>query len=118
MDARSSLAASSPRYVTPRAGAPRRSDVPVPAPARPVPGGVGSTQKDPARFASLIDDVEERLFGALPDEAWVYPGHGRNTTIGAELPHLGEWRARGGEFLKAASGTGCPTWPPRGMLGR
>src|SRR3954463_16350172 len=32
------------------------------------PGGVGNTQKDPERFASLIADVEERLFGALPDE--------------------------------------------------
>jgi glyoxylase-like metal-dependent hydrolase (beta-lactamase superfamily II) len=59
------------------------------------PGGVGNTQKDPARFASLIDDVEERLFGTLPDEAWVYPGHGKDTTIGAERPSLPEWRARG-----------------------
>jgi glyoxylase-like metal-dependent hydrolase (beta-lactamase superfamily II) len=59
------------------------------------PGGVGNTQKDPVRFASLIDDVEERLFGALPDETWVYPGHGNDTTIGAERPHLAEWRARG-----------------------
>jgi len=56
---------------------------------------VGNTQKDPARFASLIDDVEQRLFAVLPDEAWVYPGHGKDTTIGAERPHLGEWRARG-----------------------
>ncbi|MGY1809730.1 MBL fold metallo-hydrolase [Blastococcus sp. SYSU D00669] len=59
------------------------------------PGGVGNTQKDPARFTSLIDDVEERLFGALPDDTWVYPGHGRDTTLGAERPHLGEWRERG-----------------------
>jgi glyoxylase-like metal-dependent hydrolase (beta-lactamase superfamily II) len=59
------------------------------------PGGVGNTQKNPARFASLIDDVEERLFGTLPDDAWVYPGHGKDTTIGAERPHLAEWRARG-----------------------
>ena len=59
------------------------------------PGGVGNTQKDPARFASLIDDVEERLFGALPDDTWVYPGHGKDTTLGAERPHLGEWRERG-----------------------
>jgi glyoxylase-like metal-dependent hydrolase (beta-lactamase superfamily II) len=59
------------------------------------PGGVGNTQKDPARFASLIDDVEQRLFGALPDETWVYPGHGKDTTLGTERPHLGEWRARG-----------------------
>jgi glyoxylase-like metal-dependent hydrolase (beta-lactamase superfamily II) len=59
------------------------------------PGGVGNTQKDAARFASLIDDVEQRLFGALPDDTWVYPGHGKDTTLGAERSHLGEWRARG-----------------------
>ena len=59
------------------------------------PGGVGNTQQDAARFASLIDDVEERLFGTLPDDTWVYPGHGKDTTIGAERPHLPEWRARG-----------------------
>ena len=59
------------------------------------PGGVGNTQQDPDRFASLIDDVEERLFAALPDDTWVYPGHGKDTTLGAERPHLAEWRARG-----------------------
>ena len=59
------------------------------------PGGVGNTRKDPKRFTSLIDDVERRLFDVLPDEAWVYPGHGKDTTIGAERPHLAEWRARG-----------------------
>jgi glyoxylase-like metal-dependent hydrolase (beta-lactamase superfamily II) len=62
---------------------------------RTFPGGVGNTQKDPARFASLLDDVEERVFGPLPDETWVYPGHGKDTTLGAERPHLAEWRARG-----------------------
>ena len=59
------------------------------------PGGVGNTQQDAARFTSLIDDVEERLFGTLPDETWVYPGHGADTTLGAERPNLPEWRARG-----------------------
>ncbi len=59
------------------------------------PGGVGNTQQDAARFARLIGDVEERLFGALPDSTWVYPGHGGDTTLGAERPHLPEWRARG-----------------------
>jgi glyoxylase-like metal-dependent hydrolase (beta-lactamase superfamily II) len=59
------------------------------------PGGVGNTWKDAERFTSLIDDVEERLFGTLPDDTWVYPGHGRDTTIGAERPHLAEWRERG-----------------------
>ncbi|MCZ2820833.1 MBL fold metallo-hydrolase [Modestobacter sp. VKM Ac-2977] len=59
------------------------------------PGGVGNTQSDAARFTSLVDDVESRLFGELPDDTWVYPGHGADTTIGAERPDLPEWRARG-----------------------
>ena len=59
------------------------------------PGGVGNTQQDAERFASLIDDVEQRLFAVLPDDTWVYPGHGKDTTLGAERPSLPEWRARG-----------------------
>jgi len=59
------------------------------------PGGVGNTQKDPERFNQLLSDVTERLFGAYPDTAVVHPGHGRPTTLGAERPHLDEWRARG-----------------------
>ncbi|MFD9337014.1 MBL fold metallo-hydrolase [Streptomyces sp. NPDC060028] len=59
------------------------------------PGGVGNTWGDPQAFASLIDDVRTKLFGQLPDEAWVYPGHGDDTTLGAERPHLDEWRERG-----------------------
>lgn len=59
------------------------------------PGGVGNTQKDPDRFALLFGDVVERLFDVYPDEAIVHPGHGRPTTLGAERPHLDEWRARG-----------------------
>ncbi|MEV0846724.1 MBL fold metallo-hydrolase [Streptomyces sp. NPDC049954] len=59
------------------------------------PGGVGNTHSDPAAFAQLIDDVETRLFARLPDETWVYPGHGEDTSLGAERPHLPEWRARG-----------------------
>jgi glyoxylase-like metal-dependent hydrolase (beta-lactamase superfamily II) len=59
------------------------------------PGGVGNTWNDPARFQSLLDGVESKLFGALPDETWVYPGHGADTTLGAERPHLAQWRARG-----------------------
>ncbi|MGY2085309.1 MBL fold metallo-hydrolase [Blastococcus sp. SYSU DS0539] len=58
------------------------------------PGGVGKTWSV-EDFASLIDDVEQRLFAVLPDAAWVYPGHGDDTTIGAERPHLAEWRERG-----------------------
>jgi glyoxylase-like metal-dependent hydrolase (beta-lactamase superfamily II) len=58
------------------------------------PGGVGATQS-PEAFTSLIDDVTERLFDRLPDPTWVYPGHGNDTTLGAERPHVGEWRERG-----------------------
>jgi glyoxylase-like metal-dependent hydrolase (beta-lactamase superfamily II) len=59
------------------------------------PGGVGNTEKDPERFAQLITDVSERLFDVYPDETVVHPGHGKLTTLGAERPHLVEWRARG-----------------------
>ncbi|MCA1221281.1 MBL fold metallo-hydrolase [Streptomyces sp. 8L] len=59
------------------------------------PGGVGNTNEDPVAFASLLNDVETKLFGRLPDETWVYPGHGNDTTLGAERPHLPEWRERG-----------------------
>ncbi|WP_171167733.1 MBL fold metallo-hydrolase [Streptomyces sp. I05A-00742] len=59
------------------------------------PGGVGNTHNDPKAFASLLGDVETKLFGRLPDETWVYPGHGADTTLGAERPHLAEWRERG-----------------------
>jgi glyoxylase-like metal-dependent hydrolase (beta-lactamase superfamily II) len=59
------------------------------------PGGVGNTRGDPSRFASLLSDVETKLFDRLPDETWFYPGHGRDSTLGAERPSLPEWRARG-----------------------
>ncbi|MET3141707.1 UNVERIFIED_ORG: glyoxylase-like metal-dependent hydrolase (beta-lactamase superfamily II) [Arthrobacter sp. UYEF2] len=59
------------------------------------PGGVGNTQNDPERFTSLLDDVNARLFEAYPDDTLVHPGHGSPTTLGAERPHLEEWRRRG-----------------------
>ncbi|MGW0907758.1 MBL fold metallo-hydrolase [Streptomyces sp. NPDC002853] len=59
------------------------------------PGGIGNTHQDPKAFASLLHDVETKIFGTLPDETWVYPGHGSDTTLGAERPHLAEWRRRG-----------------------
>ena len=58
------------------------------------PGGPGRTTT-PHNFTSLMDDLEERIFGRLDDSTWVYPGHGKDSTLGAERPHLGEWRARG-----------------------
>ncbi|WP_328994697.1 MBL fold metallo-hydrolase [Kribbella sp. NBC_01245] len=59
------------------------------------PGGVGNTHGDPEAFKSLLGDVETKLFDRLPDETWVYPGHGDDTTLGTERPSLPEWRARG-----------------------
>ncbi|MFB9376772.1 MBL fold metallo-hydrolase [Kineococcus gynurae] len=59
------------------------------------PGGVGNTFGSAENFRSLVADVEERLFGSLDDDTVVHPGHGAPTTIGAERPHLPEWRERG-----------------------
>jgi glyoxylase-like metal-dependent hydrolase (beta-lactamase superfamily II) len=59
------------------------------------PGGVGNTHGNPDDFESLINDVERKVFDRLPDETWVYPGHGDDTTLGKERPHLAEWRERG-----------------------
>ena len=57
------------------------------------PGGPGKTWSD-EDFDSLMDDLEERVFGRFADETQVLPGHGDGTTLGAERPHLAEWRAR------------------------
>lgn len=59
------------------------------------PGGVGNTWEDPERFRTLYTGVVTKLFDRLPDETWVYPGHGSDTTIGDERPHLQEWLERG-----------------------
>lgn len=59
------------------------------------PGGVGNTFGDSAAFDNLIADVSAQLFDRLPDETWFYPGHGDDSTLGTERPHLPEWRARG-----------------------
>ncbi|SHM40529.1 MBL fold metallo-hydrolase [Cryptosporangium aurantiacum] len=58
------------------------------------PGGPGRTTS-PEDFTSLMNHLERKVFGRLPDDTWVYPGHGDDTTLGAERPHLGEWRERG-----------------------
>jgi glyoxylase-like metal-dependent hydrolase (beta-lactamase superfamily II) len=58
------------------------------------PGGVGKTGS-PEDFTSLLNDVEARIFDVLPDETWFYPGHGNDSTLGAERPHVSEWRERG-----------------------
>jgi glyoxylase-like metal-dependent hydrolase (beta-lactamase superfamily II) len=58
------------------------------------PGGPGNTWGNKEAFAQIIDSVESKLF-VLPDETFVYPGHGKDTTIGTEKPHLKEWIERG-----------------------
>lgn len=59
------------------------------------PGGVGNVAKDPQRFVLLLGDVQTRIFDVYGDDTWVYPGHGADTTLGAERPHLQQWRERG-----------------------
>ncbi|MBE7193784.1 MAG: MBL fold metallo-hydrolase [Gordonia polyisoprenivorans] len=58
------------------------------------PGGVGKTWQ-PGDFDTLIDDVSTKVFDRFPDSTVVYPGHGKDTTLGAERPALPEWRERG-----------------------
>lgn len=58
------------------------------------PGGPGRTGT-PADFRSLMDDLEARIFEVYADDALVLPGHGDNTSLGAERPQLAQWRARG-----------------------
>ena len=58
------------------------------------PGGPGRTT-NPQDFTSLMDDLETKVFGRLPDDTVVYPGHGADTTLGKERPAIPEWRARG-----------------------
>ncbi|MFV8163973.1 MBL fold metallo-hydrolase [Mycobacterium sp. 134] len=58
------------------------------------PGGVGKTWQ-PGDFERLLGDVSTKVFDVYDDRTVVYPGHGDDTTLGAERPHLGEWRERG-----------------------
>jgi glyoxylase-like metal-dependent hydrolase (beta-lactamase superfamily II) len=58
------------------------------------PGGVGKTWKE-GDFEKLLDDVTKRVFDVYDDSTVIYPGHGDDTTLGAERPHLAEWKERG-----------------------
>ncbi|WP_055491681.1 MBL fold metallo-hydrolase [Streptomyces sp. TP-A0356] len=57
------------------------------------PGGPGRTTQ-PEDFRSLMTGLEQKVF-TLPDETWIYPGHGNDTTLGDERPHIAAWWARG-----------------------
>jgi glyoxylase-like metal-dependent hydrolase (beta-lactamase superfamily II) len=58
------------------------------------PGGVGKTWQ-PGDFERLLGDVSAKVFDVYPDSTVVYPGHGDDTTLGVERPHLTEWKERG-----------------------
>ncbi len=58
------------------------------------PGGPGRTTS-PEDFNQIMDDLEAKVFDRLPDDTWFYPGHGDDSRLGAERPHLAEWRERG-----------------------
>jgi len=58
------------------------------------PGGPGATSLPGGDFETVIASIRDRLFD-LPDDTLVLPGHGDDTTIGAERPHLQEWIDRG-----------------------
>jgi glyoxylase-like metal-dependent hydrolase (beta-lactamase superfamily II) len=58
------------------------------------PGGPGNTKFENASFSEIITSIDRRLF-TLPPETLVLPGHGLDTTIGTERPHLDEWIERG-----------------------
>jgi len=59
------------------------------------PGGPGNTATELGDFPTIIDSIERRIFKTLAPETIVMPGHGLDTTIGTERPHLDEWVARG-----------------------
>jgi glyoxylase-like metal-dependent hydrolase (beta-lactamase superfamily II) len=58
------------------------------------PGGIGKTGKA-GDFERLLGDVTTKVFDVYPDSTVVYPGHGDDTTLGTERPHLDEWKQRG-----------------------
>ncbi len=59
------------------------------------PGGPGNTSLEGGDFETIITSIEDRIFAGLPPDTLVLPGHGSDTTIGAESPHLDEWIDRG-----------------------
>jgi glyoxylase-like metal-dependent hydrolase (beta-lactamase superfamily II) len=59
------------------------------------PGGPGNTKFEGGNFPTIMESIERRLFAPFSEDTIVMPGHGSDTTIGAERPHLEEWVARG-----------------------
>jgi glyoxylase-like metal-dependent hydrolase (beta-lactamase superfamily II) len=59
------------------------------------PGGPGNTSFPGGDFPTIIESIDRRLFAPLDPDTIVLPGHGDQTTIGDERPHLQEWVDRG-----------------------
>ena len=59
------------------------------------PGGPGATNTPTGDFPTIVESLDRRLFSKLAPDTLVLPGHGNDTTIGTEAPHLDEWVARG-----------------------
>jgi len=59
------------------------------------PGGPGATKFPGGDFPTIIRSIDERILSRFGDETMVLPGHGADTTVGAERPHLQEWVDRG-----------------------
>ena len=57
------------------------------------PGGIGRAIGE-GNFESLYRGVVDKIFDRYDDETWIYPGHGDDTILGNERPHLAEWWAR------------------------
>ena len=59
------------------------------------PGGPGNTSFPGGDFPTIIRSIEDRLFAKLAPQTIILPGHGDQSTIGDERPHLQEWIDRG-----------------------
>lgn len=59
------------------------------------PGGPGATGYEGGDFDTILRSIEDRMFRVFDADTLVLPGHGTDTTIGAEAPSLDEWAARG-----------------------
>lgn len=59
------------------------------------PGGPGNTTFEGGDFTTIIASIDQRIFDAYRDDTIIWPGHGANSTIGSERPHLDEWIERG-----------------------
>jgi len=59
------------------------------------PGGAGATKFPGGDFPTIMHSIEDRFYRVMSDDVLVLPGHGDDTTIGAEKPHFDDWVARG-----------------------